>query len=299
MSADLKKPHVKPHFQVPAGACDCHMHVFGPRGRYPYSRQRTYTPRPASLADYRKMAAAIGLQRVVFVQPSAYGADNRCMIDAIREVGENARGVIGMDEGVGADELRDMSRLGVRGVRINAASRGLRDVNEISHILHAAAFRVASLQWHLQIFTDLNVIHGLAESLRRLPVPVVIDHFGLADATAGTNQSGFSTLCDLLAECCCWVKVSAPYRISKNEPDFPDATPIAKALIAANPDRVVWGTDWPHTGGHGHAQEPEPPLINYRQLDDGLLINCLADWAGDDVTLTKVLVHNPARLYGF
>jgi predicted TIM-barrel fold metal-dependent hydrolase len=93
--------------------------------------------------------------------------------------------------------------------------------------------------------------------------------------------------------------VSAPYRISKDEPDFPDATPIAKALIAANPDCVVWGTDWPHTGGHGHAQEPEPPLINYRQLDDGLLINCLADWAGDDVTLTKVLVHNPARLYGF
>jgi predicted TIM-barrel fold metal-dependent hydrolase len=299
MSADLKKPHAKPHFQVPAGACDCHMHVFGPRGRYPYSRQRTYTPRPASLADYRKMAATIGLQRVVFVQPSAYGADNRCMIDAIREVGENARGVIGMDEGVGADELRDMSRLGVRGVRINAASRGLRDVNEISHMLHAAAFRVAPLQWHLQIFTDLNVIHGLAESLRRLPVPVVIDHFGLADATAGTNQSGFATLCDLVAEGCCWVKVSAPYRISKREPDFPDATPIAKALIAANPDRVEWGTDWPHTGGHGPTQESEPPQINYRQLDDGVLMNCLADWAGDDATLAKVLVHNPARLYGF
>jgi predicted TIM-barrel fold metal-dependent hydrolase len=299
MSADLKKPHVKPHFQVPAGACDCHMHVFGPRGRYPYSRQRTYTPQPAPLAGYRKMAAAIGLQRVVFVQPSAYGADNRCMIDAIREVGENARGVIGMDESVGADELRDMSRLGVRGVRINAASRGLREVNEISHMLHAAAFRVASLQWHIQLFTDLNVIQGLAESLRRLPVPAVIDHFGLADATAGTNQSGFSTLCGLLADGCCWVKVSAPYRISKSEPDFPDATPIAKALIATNPDRVVWGTDWPHTGSHGHAQESEPPLIDYRQVDDGLLINCLADWAGDDATLAKVLVHNPARLYGY
>ena len=95
------------------------------------------------------------------------------------------------------------------------------------------------------------------------------------------------------------MKLSAAYRISKNEPDFPVATALAKAFIAANPDGVVWGTDWPHTGGHGHALESEPPLIDYRQLDDGLLINCLADWAGHDVTLTKILVHNPARLYGF
>src|ERR1700730_5728267 len=154
------------------------MHVFGPRGRYPYARKRTYTPRPASLADYQKMAATIGLQRVVFVQPSAYGADNRCMIDAIREVGENARGVIGIDDSVGADELRDMSRLGVRGVRINTASRGLREVNEISHMLQVTAFRIAPLQWHLQIFTDLNVIQGLAGTVRSLPVPLAIAPFG-------------------------------------------------------------------------------------------------------------------------
>jgi len=299
MSADLNKPHRKPRFQVPAGACDCHMHVFGPRERYPYSSKRTYTPRPAPLADYRNMAATIGLQRVVFVQPSAYGADNRCMIDAIREVGENARGVIGIDDSIGADELRDMSRLGVRGVRINAASRGLREVDEISHLLQVTALRIAPLQWHIQIFTDLGVIQGLADTFPSLPAPIVIDHFGLADAGSGTDQAGFPTLCDLLAQDRCWVKVSAAYRISKNEPDYPDATPIAKALIIANPDRVVWGTDWPHTGGHGHAQESEPPLIEYRQLDDGLLIDRLADWAGDAATLAKVLVHNPARLYGF
>jgi len=299
MSADLKKPPRKPHFQVPPGACDCHMHVFGPRERYPFSRKRTYTPRPAPLADYRKMAATIGLQRVVFIQPSAYGADNRCMIDAIREVGENARGVIGIDDSVGADELFDRSRLGVRGVRINAASRGLREVDEISHMLQATALRIASLQWHLQIFIDLDVIQGLAKTFRSLPVPIVIDHFGLADAAAGTDQAGFSTLCDLLAQGRCWVKVSAAYRISKHEPDFPDAAPIAKALIAANADRVVWGTDWPHTGGHGHAQESEPPLIEYRQINDGILIDRLADWTGDDTTLAKILVHNPARLYGF
>ena len=278
------------------------MHVFGPRDRYPYSDRRAYTPRPASLDDYRNMAAAIGLQRVVFVQPSAYGADNRCMIDAMREVGENARGVIGMDLSVGAggaDKLREMSRLGVRGVRINAASRGLRDVGEISALLHAAASRIAPLHWHVQLFTDLSVIQAVADSLRRLPVPVVIDHFGLADATAGADQPGLATLCDLVAEGRCWVKVSAPYRISNDEPAFPDAAPIAKALIAANPDRVVWGTDWPHTGGHGHARVSEPPPIEYRQIDDGVVIDCLADWAGDDATLAKILVHNPARLYDF
>ena len=158
---------------------------------------------------------------------------------------------------------------------------------------------VASLQWHLQIFTDLDVIRGLVDTFRSLPVPIVIDHFGLADARAGTNQAGFSTLCDLLAQGRCWVKVSAAYRISKNEPDFPDATPIAKALISANPDRVLWGTDWPHTGRHGDTRTSEPPLIEYRQLDEGILIDRLADWAGDDPTLAKVLVHNPARLYGF
>jgi predicted TIM-barrel fold metal-dependent hydrolase len=299
MSADLKKPHSKPHFTVPAGACDCHMHVFGPHELYPYSPKRTYTPRPAPLADYLSMAETLGLQRVVFVQASAYGTDNRRMVDATREVGPAARCVIGLDNSVSEAELAEMNRLGVRGVRINVASQGLNDINEISRLLHAAADRVAPLKWHLQLFTNLNVIQGLANTFRRLPVPIVLDHFGLANATAGTSQPGFSTLLDLLSEERCWVKISGCYRISQKEPDFPDAAPIAKALIAANVDRLVWGTDWPHTGSHGHSQSAEPALIEYRQLDDGHLIDQLAEWTGDETNLTKILVHNPARLYRF
>jgi predicted TIM-barrel fold metal-dependent hydrolase len=299
MSADLKKPHSKPHFAVPAGACDCHMHVFGPHELYPCSPKRTYTPRPAPLADYQTMAATLGLQRVVFVQASAYGADNRRMVDAMREVGSNARCVIGLDDSISDAELAEMNRLGVRGVRVNVASRGLRDTAEISRMLHAAAARIAPLQWHLQLFTDLAVIQSLVATIRELPVPIVIDHFGLAQAAAGVLQPGFSTLLDLLSEQRCWVKISGCYRISDIEPDFPNAAPIAKALIAANADHIVWGTDWPHTGSHGHSQSAEPALIEYRQLDDGRLINQLAAWAENEANLTKILVHNPARLYRF
>ena len=246
------------------------------------------------------MAKTIGLERMVFVQASAYGADNRCIIDAMREVGAAARCVIGIDDSIGMAELEDMNRAGVRGVRLNVASRGLRDVKEVSHLLQAAANRIAPLGWHLQLFTDLAVIEGLADILRKLPVPIVIDHFGLAVSEAGLSQPGFSTLLDLLSEGRCWVKLSGCYRISRKEPDFLDAAPIAKALIATNVDRLVWGTDWPHTGSHGHSQSAEPDLIEYRQLDDGILIDQLAAWTGGSgPTLQKILVHNPAQLYGF
>ncbi len=130
-------------------------------------------------------------------------------------------------------------------------------------------------------------------------VPVILDHMALANAALGTAQPGFSTLLALLADGCCWVKLSGCYRISKNELDFADCVPIARALIAANSDRLVWGTDWPHTGRHGHAQESEPPLIEYRQLDDGQLIDLLAHWAGDESILRKILLLNPAQLYEF
>ena len=299
MSADLKAPHSRPRLAVPAGACDCHMHVFGPRERYPYAAARTYTPRPAPLADYLAMASTLRLGRVVFVQPSAYGGDNRCLLDAMREVGPSARGVIGPDATATHAALREMKRLGVRGVRLNVASRGFRDAARIADMVRATAARIAALGWHLQLFTDLEVIESLAETFRRAPVPIVIDHMGLAAAALGPAQPGFAALLALLSEGCCWVKLSGSYRISRQEPDFPDAAPMARALIAANPDRVLWGTDWPHTAGHGHAQQAEPPLIEYRQLDDGRLIDLLADWTDDEATVGRILVHNPARLYGF
>jgi predicted TIM-barrel fold metal-dependent hydrolase len=299
MSADLKAPHSKPHFSVPAGACDCHMHVFGPAERYPCAPMRTYTPRPAPLADYLTMARTIGLERVVFVQPSAYGADNRCLLDAMREVGAAARGVIGMDETTSDAGLNEMHEAGVRGVRLNVASRGFRDAAQIAGMIRTIAERIGPLGWHLQLFADLVVIERLADLLRHLNVSTVFDHMALANAALGPAQPGFSTLLDLLSEGCCWTKLSGCYRISDREPDFVDSTPIARALIVTNSDRVVWGTDWPHTGAHGHVQEAGPPLIEYRQLDDGRLLNLVADWADDDAILRKILSLNPAQLYGF
>jgi predicted TIM-barrel fold metal-dependent hydrolase len=298
MSADLAAPHSKPHFVVPPGACDCHMHIFGPAEQYPAAAARTYTPRLASLADYSKMAATIGLERVVFVQPSAYGTDNRCLLDAMKQVGQSARGVIGLHGTVSEAALQDMDRAGVRGVRLNLASRGFRDAQQIAAMIHATADRIGPLGWHIQLFTDVTVIQALADTLRHVPVPVVFDHMALADGRLGNTQAGMAVLLGLISTGQCWAKLSGCYRVSRNAPDFPDAGQIVRALIAANPDRLVWGTDWPHTASHGHAQDSDPPLINYRPLDDGHLIDLLADWVNDTAALNKVLVTNPARLYG-
>jgi predicted TIM-barrel fold metal-dependent hydrolase len=188
MSADLAAPHSKPHFVVPPGACDCHMHIFGPAERYLPQPRGTYTPRPASLADYSKMAATIGLERVVFVQPSAYGTDNRCLLEAMKQVGPSARGIIGLDGTVNNAALQDMDRAGVRGVRLNLASRGFRDAQQIAAMIHAAADRVGPLGWHIQLFTDVTVVQALADTLKHAPVPVLFNHMALTAADSAIRK---------------------------------------------------------------------------------------------------------------
>jgi predicted TIM-barrel fold metal-dependent hydrolase len=161
-------------------------------------------------------------------------------------------------------------------------------------MIHATADRIGPLGWHIELFTEVTVIQALTDTFKRSPVPVVFDHMALADGRHGN----MAALLGLVSAGQCWTKLSGCYRVSRNEPDFPDAGQIVGALIAANPDRLVWGTDWPHTASHGHAQGSDPPLIDYRPLDDGHLIDLLADWVNDTATLEKVLVTNPARLYG-
>lgn len=282
---------------IPAGATDCHMHIFEPR--YALSPTRTYTPGPAPLDQYRKVAAALQLGRAVVVQPSAYGTDNSCTLDAVAALGASARAVVGIDPGISDDELDRLHGRGARGVRVNAASRGLRDLDEIAGLVAATARRIERLGWHVQLFTDLAVIGHLAERFRTLPVPIVIDHMGLARATQGLVQNGFASLCDLLASGRCWVKLSGAYRVSDQDSGFADAGAIIRALIDANPDRAVWGTDWPHTGSHGHAQSAAAPPITYRRLDTAALLEQLVACAGDAIVANKILVDNPARLYGF
>ena len=282
---------------IPPGATDCHMHVF--EARYPPSPSRTYTPGPAPLDQYRKVAAALRLERAVVVQPSAYGSDNSCTLDAVAALGASARAVVGIDPRISDDELDRLHGRGARGVRVNSASRGQRDVEEIAGLVIATARRIARLGWHVQIFTELAVIEQLAGRLRTLPVPIVIDHMGLAQAAQGSSQRGLSALCDLLASGRGWVKLSGAYRVSTQEPGFADAGAIIRALIEANPDRCVWGTDWPHVGGHGHAQSATAPPAIYRPLDTAALLDQLVACAGNDATVRKVLVDNPARLYFF
>ena len=293
----MSDQHSKPGIVVPAGACDCHMHVFGPLDRYPGAPQRSYTPREASLAQYYAMADVLGLQRTVFVQASAYGADNSCLLDTLAAAGRSARGVAVIDDATRDEELATLHAAGVRGVRVNAETFGVRSPEEVGRMVSATAERVRPLGWHLQLFAALPTIAALHSALAALPVPLVIDHMGMARGSLGPDQPHFATLLDLVRRGT-WVKVSGAYRVSTDEPDFPDAAPIARALIAANADRVVWGTDWPHTGKHAGAKLEAAPMIEYRRLDDGRLLDLLGGWADAD-TRTKILVTNPAALYGF
>jgi predicted TIM-barrel fold metal-dependent hydrolase len=292
--------HSKPIIAIPAGAVDCHMHVFGVLEEYPCSPRRSYTPRPASLEDWGAMATKIGLQRQVLVQASPYGVDNRCMLVALQKGGtKRCRGVAVIDDTVDDDALKKMHTLGVRGVRVNAATFGVEDPQQVINELDRTIERVAPLGWHVQIFASLDVIDHLMPYLLSAKVPIVIDHMGMPKAKLGIDQPGFGSLIKLLKTGHGWVKLSGCYRVSDATPDYADAAPIVEALISANPRRAVWGTDWPHTGAHSQSKTKEIPLIEYRPLDDGHLLNIFSTWCGDKNTLQHILVDNPAELYDF
>ena len=289
----------RPRFAVPAGACDCHMHVFGAGELYPPAAQRVYTPTPAPVAAWRAMAERLGLARVVFVQPSAYGSDNRAMLDALAEVGALGRGIAVVADETDRAALEAMARAGVRGIRLNMKTHGESDTRALRQRFARASERIAPFGWHIQIFADLAMIAAIADAIRASPVPVVLDHMGGARGALGLAQDGFRTVLDLLDAGRCWVKLSGAYRVSDQEPSFADATPIARALVGANPEQLVWGTDWPHIGAHAEAPHGDAPPVIYRDLDAGALLNLLAEAAGDDATLKRILADNPARLYGF
>ncbi|HXQ50038.1 MAG TPA: amidohydrolase family protein [Stellaceae bacterium] len=289
----------RPNFAVPAGACDCHMHVFGAVETYPPAAHRVYTPTPAPLSQWRAMAAKLGLTRVVMVQPSAYGSDNRAMLDALGAIGPDGRGIAVIDEGMQDAALAALAKGGVRGIRLNVRTHGEHDIGDLRRRFSRAAERIGPLGWHIQIYADLASVAAIADIIRAAPVPVVLDHMGGARAALGIGQDGFRTLLDLLGAGRCWVKVSGAYRVSDQEPGFADATPIARALVQANPERLVWGTDWPHIGSHADAPRQDAPPVIYRDLDTGALMNLFGEAAGDAATRRRILVDNPARLYGF
>ncbi len=282
-------------FDVPKGACDSHVHIFGPDDTYPFAPDRKYTPPNALIPDLDALHRALHIDRVVVVHPSPYGADNACTVDAVRQMGARARGVAVIDDRTTDADLDIMHAAGIRGVRVNLESAGENNPAKAGKQLQDASARVARLGWHVQTYTNLSVLQPLTDAIQKMPTPLVVDHFGLAQAARGTAQPGFAELLALLRSGKAYVKISAAYRIS-DVPGHADAAPIARAIIDANPDNVVWGTDWPHPGG---GRRDPLAIEPYRPIDNGAALNRLKSWTRDNNELRKILVDNPARLYQF
>ena len=298
--AKAAQPQTPVSFEVPAGACDCHTHIHGDMREFPMSTSRIYTPEPALPEEMAQLHKALRMQRVVIVTPSIYGTDNSATLWGMKARGNDARGVAVIDDKTPDSELEAMGRAGIRGIRLNLATGGSGNNAEAARKrFQGAAERMKARGWHIQMYTTLPVISAIKDLVLASPVPVVFDHFGRAEAPLGVNQAGFPDLLELLRSGKAYVKISGAYRVSKQAPDFADAAPLARALIAANPERIVWGTDWPHPNSEAMPGYGAMDVRPFTQIDDARLLNQLPVWAPDAATRKKILVENPARLYGF
>jgi len=289
--APLRQPTVPPakretrtpRVKLPAGTCDCHAHIFGPQTQYPYIADAAYIPPDQTLDDYVRVHKTLGVDRGVLVQPSVYGTDHSAMIAAMKSGKFNFRGVAVTAPDVTAKQIEEFHQIGFRGIRINLASknRGLsfEDASKLAQL-------IKPLGWHLQFFANVKSIAAVENRFVALPVNLVIDHFGVIDASAGLESPEFKILLRLLERPNVWMKLSGPYHISKQAPLAPDVTPFVHRITATAPDRLVWGTDWPH------------PTAAWMP-DDADLVDMLADWIPDEALRKRILVDNPARLYQF
>jgi predicted TIM-barrel fold metal-dependent hydrolase len=297
--AKAAQPATPVNFDVPAGACDCHTHIHGDVEKFPFFAGRVYTPEPASPEEMAALHKALSMQRVVIVTPSVYGTDNSATRFGMKARGADARGVAVIDDKTPESDLDAMQQDGFRGIRLNLATGGVNDPNVGRPRFFAAVERVKARGWHVQLFTSLAMITAIKDLVAASPVPVVFDHFGGAQAALGVDQPGFADLVELVKSGKAYVKISGAYRASQLGPDYPDAAPLAKALIAVNAERIVWGTDWPHPDSVTPPGKKVTDVTPLFQIDDGRLLNQLAAWAPDAATRKKILVDNPARLYGF
>jgi predicted TIM-barrel fold metal-dependent hydrolase len=293
-SSTETKPSITPRFDVPKRGCDCHVHVFDP-GRFPFAPSRTYTPESATAAQLLALHRALHISRVVIVQPSVYGTDNSCTLDAMQQYGPGARGIAVLPSEVPSTTLDNLERAGIRGVRINLGTAGDTNLDHARGRLKSAIEQIQGRKWHVQIYAALPVIAGVMDLLHASPVPVVFDHFGGAKAALGLRQPGFDKLLEFVRSGKGYVKISGAYRASDKPPDYPDVVPLARALIEANPNRILWGSDWPHPDtGAGRKPGDVSPLL---RIDDRHLLNLLAMWAPDAALRKTILVDNPATLY--
>lgn len=293
--AAAPQPMTPVRFPVPAGACDCHTHVFGDPERFPFSASRMYTPPPALPEEMARLHQALRVQRVVIVTASAYGTDNSATLYGVEARYPDARGIVVIDA-MTPDHVLD--RRGVCGVRLYLAARGMSlDTARQRFVMSVERVRQHD-GLHIQLFAPPTLISALKDLVLESPVPVVFDHFGGARGALGISQPGFEDLLRLLESGKAYVKLSAAYRFSDRHPDLNDMAPLAHALIAANPDRVLWATDWPHTAGDLPGKKPTD-IFPFMDIDDGHLMNLFAQWVPNEALRQRILVDNPARLYAF
>ena len=287
--ATIPPPHPSPHaptaFTPPPNACDAHCHIFGPAHRFPFAADRAYTPPDSGIDDFERLQERLGLSRAVFVQASCHGTDNAAMVDAL--VGGEGRyaGVAMIDESFTDADIEALHNAGVRGTRFNFVAHlgGAPELGAFWRIVN----RVVPFGWHIVLHFDAKDLSAYADLLDAMPTPYVIDHMARVDASAGLDQVPFQALLKLMTDDRCWVKISGAERLTAGgAPPYDDVVPYARALIDAAPDRVLWGTDWPHP--------------NVRHMpDDGDLVDLLAAYAPDAAVRDRILVANPARLYDF
>lgn len=284
------RPVTPPLIPLPPLSCDTHAHIFGPPSLFPYSEDRSYTPPDAVLSSYLRMLETMGFDRGVLVQGSAHGTDNSAMLAALDEHPDKLRGVAVVASGATFAELKNLAARGVRALRFNHFFRngrlhyrggiGLSVAQELNEAM-------AELGLHAQVWIDVNDLPETLPKLQRLTVPIIIDHMGRTSAAAGINTEGFQALLKCLGEGRCWVKLSGAHRLSNEGPDYATVRPFQQALVRANPDQLVWGSDWPH------------PRVEGEMPDAGHLLDLFQAWTPDAALRKKILVENPARLYGF
>jgi D-galactarolactone isomerase len=278
-------PVSPPHTVVPPLSCDCHMHIYGDPIKYPAPPGSPFRPVPGGdFGAYMRMHRLLGLERAVVVQPSAYGTDNRCTMDAVKILGDCARAVVVVDQTVKNVELQSLTDAGARGLRFFMLSGGVLGWD----VLAPLAARVAPFGWHIQLQMDGRNFHEREAEIAAIPCPVVIDHNGKFLEPVDPDHPGFSALCRLIEAGNTWIKTSGVYETSrKGFPNYSDVSHLAQLLIDRFPERCVWGTNWPHPSKPNDAP------------NDAHLLDLFAHWCKSDVLLQRILVENPAKLYDF
>lgn len=296
-SAERTEPAESERPALPRGACDCHTHVFLDERTYPFDAARHYTPPPASTEALAAWHDALGIERVVVVQPSVYGLDHRATLEALRVLGPaRARGVAVIDPAVPDATLDALAQAGVRGVRVNLIFGDGTTTAEAEAALRHTAERVARRGWHLQIYARTPLLAACMPTLRALPVPVVLDHHAGAQAALGERQDGLAAVLDLVASGRAWVKLSAPYRAAE-APEDGGLEVLTRLLVRAHPGRVLWGSDWPHPqpGAAPRVTDVSAPF----KVDVPRVLRTLQRWLPDPVQQRRLFTDNPRSLYGF